>query len=294
MIMSKENKRYFWIQLKKDFFDSKAMKKLRKVPGGDTYTIIYLKMMLQSLGKDNGKLMFEGYENNFASEIALDIDEDEDAVSVAISILKKFGLIEMVSDTEMFMTEVPTLTGSETDSTIRSRKSRALQCNTNATPTQRIGNTDIDIEKDIDIDTEKQLDTELKTDTKTKTEKKKRTASPTITEEKASEMMEPTRISEPVKEKVLEWLRYKRDEIHDTYKEIGFKSLLTQVEKAEQAHGASAVINQIDTAMSSSWKGMFLETIKEKSAYGNNKNKNSGPSLDVSFEKFEHFRSFGS
>ena len=38
--MAKENKRYFWIQLKKDFFDSKAMKKLRKVPGGDTYTII--------------------------------------------------------------------------------------------------------------------------------------------------------------------------------------------------------------------------------------------------------------
>lgn len=292
MTMSKENKRYFWIQLKKDFFDSKAMKKLRKVPGGDTYTIIYLKMMLQSLGNDNGKLMFEGYEDDFASEIALDIDEDEDAVAVAINILKKFGLIEMVSDTEMFMTEVPALTGSETDSTIRSRKSRALQCNTDASPTHRIGNTDIDIEKEKDIDTEKQLDTDIKTEIKT--EKKKRTASPTITEEKASEMMEPTRISDPVKEKVLEWLRYKRDEIHDTYKEIGFKSLLTQVEQAEQAHGATAVINQIDTAMSSSWKGMFLGTIKDKSAYGNNKAKNSGPSLDVSLERYEHFRSFGS
>lgn len=290
--MAKENKRYFWIQLKKDFFDSKAMKKLRKVPGGDTYTIIYLKMMLQSLGKDNGKLVFEGYEDDFASEIALDIDEDEDAVAVAINILKKFGLIEMVSDTEMFMTEVPALTGSETDSTIRSRKSRALQCNTNATPTHHIGNTDIDIEKeketDIDTDTEKQLDTDIKK------EKKKRTASPTITEEKASEMMEPTRISAPVKEKVLEWLRYKRDEIHDTYKEIGFKSLLTQVEQAEQAHGATAVINQIDTAMSSSWKGMFLGTIKDKPAYGNNKGQNSGPSLDLSLERYEHFRSFGS
>ena len=234
--------------------------------------------------------MFEGYEDDFASEIALDIDEDEDAVAVAINILKKFGLIEMVSDTEMFMTEVPALTGSETDSTIRSRKSRALQCNTDATPTHRIGNTDIDIEKDTD--TEKELDTELKTEKKT--EKKKRTASPTITEEKASEMMEPTRISDPVKEKVLEWLRYKRDEIHDTYKEIGFKSLLTQVEQAEQAHGATAVINQIDTAMSSSWKGMFLSTIKEKSAYGNNKGKNGGPSLDLSLERYEHFRSFGS
>ncbi|MDS8126694.1 phage replisome organizer N-terminal domain-containing protein, partial [Streptococcus pneumoniae] len=44
-----KNKRYYWIQLAQDFFKSKEMKLLRKIAGGDTHTIIYLKMMLISL-----------------------------------------------------------------------------------------------------------------------------------------------------------------------------------------------------------------------------------------------------
>lgn len=46
-----ENKRYYWLKLMDDFFDSKRIKKLRKMAGGDTYTIIYLKMQLLSLKK---------------------------------------------------------------------------------------------------------------------------------------------------------------------------------------------------------------------------------------------------
>ena len=39
-------KKYYWLKLKKDFFNSKEMKKLRRIAGGDTYTVIYLKMQL--------------------------------------------------------------------------------------------------------------------------------------------------------------------------------------------------------------------------------------------------------
>ena len=39
-------KQYYWLQLKEDFFRQKEIKLLRKIAGGDTYTIIYLKMML--------------------------------------------------------------------------------------------------------------------------------------------------------------------------------------------------------------------------------------------------------
>ena len=48
-------KRYFWLKLKEDFFRQKEIKKLRKIAGGDTFTIIYLKLQLLSL-QDNGKL----------------------------------------------------------------------------------------------------------------------------------------------------------------------------------------------------------------------------------------------
>lgn len=96
--------------------------------------------------------------------------------------------------------------------------------------------------------------------TTTAEKKPKRKTSPTVTDDKATEMMEPMNISEPLREKVLEWLQYKR-EIGNTYKETGFKSLLKQVEQAEQKHGASAVMNQIDLAMSRSWQGMYLDKI---------------------------------
>lgn len=62
-------KRCYWLKLKSDWFLDKRIKKLCSIAGGDTHTIIYLKMMLLSL-KDEGKLYFEGVEDNFASEIA--------------------------------------------------------------------------------------------------------------------------------------------------------------------------------------------------------------------------------
>lgn len=96
--------------------------------------------------------------------------------------------------------------------------------------------------------------------TTTAEKKPKRKTSPTVTDDTATELMADTNISEPLREKVLEWLQYKR-EIGNTYKETGFKSLLKQVEQAEQKHGASAVMNQIDLAMSRSWQGMYLDKI---------------------------------
>ena len=47
-------KRYYWLKFRDDFFDSKRIKKLRKMAGGDTYTIIYLKMMLKTWVKEAG------------------------------------------------------------------------------------------------------------------------------------------------------------------------------------------------------------------------------------------------
>ena len=65
-------KKYYWLKLKNDFFRQKEIKKLRQIAGGDTYVIIYLKMQLLSL-QNNGRLFFEGYEDTFANELALEL-----------------------------------------------------------------------------------------------------------------------------------------------------------------------------------------------------------------------------
>lgn len=152
--MALKNKRYFWIQLAQDFFKSKEMKLLRKIAGGDTHTIIYLKMMLISL-EDGGHIYYDGLANNLAEEIALVIDENVEDIKITLIFLESKGLLTRNSDRDYFLEQVPEMVGSETASTRRSRKHRELQklhCNTIATTC----NGDIDKDKDIEI--EKDID----------------------------------------------------------------------------------------------------------------------------------------
>ena len=154
--MALKNKRYFWIQLAQDFFKSKEMKLLRKIAGGDTHTIIYLKMMLISL-EDGGHIYYDGLADNLAEEIALVIDENVEDIKITLIFLENKGLLTRNSDRDYFLEQVPEMVGSETASTRRSRKHRKLQklhCNTIATTCNGDidKETDIEIEKDIDKD----------------------------------------------------------------------------------------------------------------------------------------------
>ena len=144
------------MKFKEDFFDSKRIKKLRNMAGGDTYCIIYLKMQLKAL-KTGGVLEFTGVESEFADELALDLDEKPDDVRVTLLFLLQYGLCECSDNVHYFLPWVEANTGSETDSTQRVREYRerqkSLHCNAYVTQVKRIGNAEIEIEKEIEIDT---------------------------------------------------------------------------------------------------------------------------------------------
>ena len=146
-------KRYYWLKLPEDFFGDKAIKRLRKIAGGDTYVIIYLKMMLRSL-KDDGYLYYDGLEEDFPAELALDLDEEEDNVQVTLNFLLQHGKLEIRSEQEYFMPDMNI--GSETAVAERVRRCRAkkqsevLQCNTPETQVKQNGNGEIDIDREIE------------------------------------------------------------------------------------------------------------------------------------------------
>lgn len=156
-----EPKRYFWLKLHKDFFKRKEIKRLRKIAGGDTYTIIYLEMLLRSI-IDDGKLFFDGLEDDFASELALDLDEDEENVKITIQYLLKTGLLEIRSDEEYYLPDAKDSTGSETAVAGRVRryreKQKALQCNTDVTQVKHLCNGEIELEIEKEIEKELELD----------------------------------------------------------------------------------------------------------------------------------------
>ena len=175
-----EPKRYFWLKLHKDFFQRKEIKRLRKIAGGDTYTIIYLKMLLRSIMSD-GKLYFDGLEDDFASELALDLDEKEENVQITVQYLLKSGLLEMCSDEEYYLPDTKDSTGCETAAASRMRKCRAkkeqLECN-NVTPMLQNGYG----EKELEIEKEKELEIEIDSSAKSTTTKRKRFEKPTISD----------------------------------------------------------------------------------------------------------------
>jgi len=168
-------KRYFWLKLYDDFFTSKRIKKLRSIAGGDTYTIIYLKMQLKAL-KTEGYLYFDGVMSDFAEELALDLDENPDDVRVTIQFLLSVGLLETNNEEAYKLTYMDKVIGSENASAQRVRdhraKQRALHCNADVTDLKRVGNAEIDIEIDIDKDIKNG-------------EKRKRFVPPTLEEVKA-------------------------------------------------------------------------------------------------------------
>ena len=174
------NKKYFWLKLKDNFFNQKEIKKLRKIAGGDTYTIIYLKLQLLSIKKE-GVIEFEGTEENLAEQLALEIDEDKDNIEITLRFLQANHLIEEMFEDSYLLTKVPECIGKECDSAERVRKHReklkqsnllqsntdTLQCNALVTNS----NTEIEIEKekekekeiekDIDIEKKKKKDKKL-------------------------------------------------------------------------------------------------------------------------------------
>lgn len=117
------DKKYYWLKLKEDFFQDVRMKKLRKVAGGDTYTIIYLKLQLLSI-KNNGVLIYNGYLETIEEEFALAIDEDIQNVKMTLAFLFANKLIEEVEKNKFLMTETVKCIGSETASAERMRNHR--------------------------------------------------------------------------------------------------------------------------------------------------------------------------
>ena len=148
------NKRYYWLKLYDDFFSSLRIKKLRKLAGGDTYLAIYLKMQLLAM-KSDGILKWSGLEDDFASELALELDEEPENIKVTLAYLLSCGLAETDDSINYFFPLAVSNVGSESTVAQRVRdyrkkaKEEALNETENNAVTPLLHcNTEKEIEKD--------------------------------------------------------------------------------------------------------------------------------------------------
>ena len=68
-------------------------------------------------------------------------------------------------------------------------------------------------------------------------------------------------ISEPLADKIREYLRYRREQHRFTFQEVSLNAFLKKAEKAEQQYGSSAVMGCFDKTISNGWKGVFYESL---------------------------------
>lgn len=118
-----DSKRYYWLRLKKDFFQQHQIKVLKSLPNGRLYALIYLELLAESTSHE-GELRYSKMLPYDIITLSAVIDEDKDNVEKAIETLINLELIEMLDDGTIYMREIEKLIGSETGSAIRKRAYR--------------------------------------------------------------------------------------------------------------------------------------------------------------------------
>ena len=270
--MSK-TKKYYWLKLREDFFDDPQDETIQYITEQNPlYTIFYLKLCLKALRTDGKMLRYIG-----SKCLPYDVDSlakltnmDKDTVRCALALFKEIGLIRFLDSGELFLTQIDEMVGSETEEAIRSRKRRSRQALTTDTVPELPGQCAVNDrlvtaerppEKEKEIE-RRDRDKEIEQESRGRDREKK----------DLFEALLPTyQISEPLADKIREYLRYRKEQHRFTFQEVSLTAFLKKAEKAEQQYGSTAVMSCFDKTISNGWKGVFYESLpkpdkpKEKS-----------------------------
>ena len=169
-----DNKKYYYLKLKENFYDSEEMIILQNMQDGYLYSDILMKLYLRSL-KNNGKLMFKDVIPYTPSALAQVVRHQVGTVEKALKIFQDLELIEVLDNGAIYMLDIQNFIGESSTEADRIRNYRAKikedkesvqmlqQMNDKSTP-----EIEIEIEKDIEIEIEKKKELEIEKNKKKK------------------------------------------------------------------------------------------------------------------------------
>lgn len=127
--MSKyDNTKFYWLQLKEDFFDDDAIEWLEEQKNGKEYSLFYLKLCLKSL-KTNGVLirkignMLVPYDAKKLAEIT---KTNIDTVVIAMKLLEQIGLIKILENGEIYIEQLENMIGSQSIGAFKKQQQRRI------------------------------------------------------------------------------------------------------------------------------------------------------------------------
>ena len=158
-----DNKRYYYLKLKEDFFESDEAVVLESMPDGYIYSNILLKLYLRSL-KNDGFLMFNNLIPYNSQMLATITRHQVGTIEKAVKIFKDLQLIDILDNGAIYMTNIKNFVGKSSTDADRKRVEYNKMKRVGEISTIGVEKTppEIEIEKDIEI----KKDIELEVDNK--------------------------------------------------------------------------------------------------------------------------------
>lgn len=166
-----DNKKYYYLKLKENFFESDEAIILESMPDGYIYSNILLKLYLRSL-KNDGLLMFNNLIPYNAQMLATITRHQVGTVEKAIQIFQQLKLIEILDNGAIYMSNIQNFVGKSSSEGDRKRAKRAQNRAIRQTSGQMSDKRPPEIE--IDTETEIKKDIELKKELELEPEKEER------------------------------------------------------------------------------------------------------------------------
>lgn len=156
-----KTKVYFWLKIDKKFFDNIFIKRLKNQPSGYTMTVIYIRLMLESLDSDC-ILYYEGYFKTLKEELALKLDVSEEDIDMTLTYFTQCGLIQIDEEQNAELAQAKALIQQETNHASYMRSYRKEQQEKEKKLTMLSDNittlsdckTEIEIDKEIEKEEE--------------------------------------------------------------------------------------------------------------------------------------------
>ena len=118
-----DNKKYYYLRLKDNFFDSDELKILESMKDGYLYSNILLKLYLRSL-KNDGKLVFNERIPYSADMLSSITGHQVGTIKQALTIFKDLGLIDVLDNGAIYMLDIQNFIGKGSSEADRKREYR--------------------------------------------------------------------------------------------------------------------------------------------------------------------------
>ena len=120
-----DNRKYYYLKLKENYFDEDAIVLLESMQDGILYSNILLKLYLKSL-KNGGKLQLDENIPYTAQMIATITRQQVGTVERALQIFLKLGLVEPLQNGALYMSNIELLIGQSSTEGERKRRARPV------------------------------------------------------------------------------------------------------------------------------------------------------------------------